>query len=306
MQTSKTTNAASVTPTLADIQKLTPTEAANRAFGEIRAVGRAFITIAKIMLRLEPDLKPGQTLGQVVIKLASVPADYRRRVKSTIDNARYAMRVWKELVAEGHITEEQFDGFTFHDCFLINRVMSGASRQQLKAGDVAMFLQASPADWHEQLDCLYTYGQTVEDRAAVSQASKPDASDGASSPSSEQQPDADAPTDVPVVEPEKSDKPKEPKSPNPPAQEPSNVVRFEPETATGETAVEKALQLVNALEAIIGSLPPSEVEKLVPAIDQLAATVHALAVVPPKAAAKRKVARAKKIAKPASVHAKAA
>jgi hypothetical protein len=305
MQTSKTTNAASVTPTMADINKLTPSQAAVRAFGEIRGLHRAFITVAKVGLRLEPTLKPGQTLGGVIIKLANVPAEFRRRVKSTIDNARYAMRVWKELVEPGHVTEEQFDDFTFADCFSINRVMSGASRQTLKPGDVAMFLQMAPLTWHEELDSLFTYGQTVEDREAAEKAKAAKAAaETAPEPSATQQPDADAPTDVPTAEPEtETAKPSaEPGETAPPADtgaEPdtsddSKVVQFTQPSVTGDSpGVEEILNGINALGAAIGSLPADQLPQIVPAIDELHRLVHE-AIAPKvvaKAPAKRKAAR---------------
>jgi hypothetical protein len=291
----KTANplAVSVTP-FADIQKLTQGETAVRIVVEGNTANRAFINVAKLGLHLESTLKPAQTLGGVIIKLAKVPAGDRRRVKSTIDNARQAMRVWKELVPNGNITEEEFDRFTYYDCVAINRVMSGAAKQQLSAAAVALMIHASPDQWHEDLDSLATHGETVADRElrlAEDARKRQAAPTGESTAATES---AGMPSVV------KSDKSTSGKadtaaSNNASSAEPTNdkVVQFKQPTA------DTVLQLLRAAEVQIMELSPSEVAKVAPAIAELNELVQEQ--VKGAAAPSKKVAatRKAKIAKPA-------
>ncbi len=291
----KTANplAVSVTP-FADIQKLTQSETAVRIVVEGNAANRAFINVAKLGLHLESMLKPGQTLGGVIIKLAKVPAGDRRRIKSTIDNARQAMRVWKELVPDGHINEGEFDRFTYYDCVAINRVMSGVAKQQLSASAVALMIHASPDRWHEDFDSLATHGETVGDRElrlAEEARKRQAAATGEST----------TPTESAATPPvDKSDESTSGKadtaaSNNASSAVPTNdkVVQFERPTA------DTVLQLLRAAEVQIMELSPSEVAKVAPAIAELNELVQEQ--VKAAAAPSKKVAAARKakIAKPA-------
>jgi hypothetical protein len=291
----KTANplAVSVTP-FADIQKLTQGETAVRIVVEGNTANRAFINVAKLGLHLESTLKPGQTLGGVIIKLAKVPAGDRRRVKSTIDNARQAMRVWKELVPDGHINEGEFDRFTYYDCVAINRVMSGAAKQQLSAAAVALMIHASPDQWHEDFDSLATHGETVADRELrlAEEARKRQAA-----PTGESTAPTESAGMPPVVKSDKSTSGKADTaaSNNASSAEPMNdkVVQFKQPTA------DTVLQLLRAAEVQIMELSPSEVAKVAPAIAELNELVQEQ--VKGAAAPSKKVAatRKAKIAKPA-------
>lgn len=263
-----TTTTASVTPSVAELQKLTPAQAAANFVLQTTAAVRAFIVAAKLLIVLEPTLKPGQTLGGIILKLTNVPKELQRRVKSTIDNGRYAMRVWKELVMDGHIAEPVFDTFTFGDIVSINRVMSGASRQNLTGPDVALVIESSPENWHEELDCLFTYGQSLADRAEVESkqaAKKTTGSDSPESPSELTEPDDTQSEDNTSPDAPDAPKPAEKDAPK------SNII---PMTTKNTPTAETAFEVIAALEALLAAMPPAEVAKVAPAIAELNATVQ--------------------------------
>jgi hypothetical protein len=278
----------SVNPLPSEIQKLTPKQTAVQIVEQSSIANRAFITVAMLLLHLKPTLKPGQTLGGLVIKLADVANGARRRVKSTIDNARYAMRVWEELVVPGHITVEKFNDFTFGDCLTINKVMSGASRQKVTGSDTALILEASPTNWHEELDCLFTYGQTLEDRAAVEakQASKKTAKSedegGSTAPSGDDTKPEGGTTDDGETPGASPDAPK-PAETAEPAE--GKIVPMPKQAATSDDAI----KLIAALEAVIAGLPRAEVAKVAPALAELNDAVQTS--IAPKKAAKHKQAK---------------
>jgi hypothetical protein len=276
MKQTTTPSPVNVTPSLTEFQKLTPTQAAQGVVEQANAGNRAFIAVTKLLLALEPTLRPGQTLGGVVIKLANVHADDRRRIKSTIDNARQSMRVWKELVDPGHITEADFNDFTFGDHVIVNKVMSGASRQKLTPADVALIMQSSSQNWHEELECLFHYGQTLADRSAVEEkqaAKKAEKDETNADETCEETPASESETEnaTPASEPA-----------------PGKVIKM-PVTATADDA----FKLIAALESLINSMEHSEVEKVAPAIAELNTTVQSALKPAKKAAAKRKVAHRK-------------
>jgi hypothetical protein len=266
-------SAVNVTP-FAEIQKLTQEQAARQVVTEAGIARRAFMTIAKLMLFIETTLKPGQTLGGIVIKLAKVAEGEKRRIKSTIDNARYAMRVWKELVEPGHITEADFLHDALPICYIINRVMSGASRQKLTAADVALMLHAAPADWHEQLDCLFTYGQTLEDRAAA-EAKKATAAGSTSEQSGE-------PTATGTTTPGESSESTTVTAESATAstgdapEVATNIVEsgIKPAAAEKPTAAE-AFKLIDALEQVAAELPPAELAQVAARLAELSALLTA-------------------------------
>jgi len=306
MKTNKPAPSASVMPSLAELQKLTPVQAACNFVEQARSAIRAFIVAAKLLLVIEPTLKPGQTLGSVIIKLASVGNGERRRVKSTIDNGRYAMRVWKELVETGHVTEAVFDTFTFGDMVAINRTMSGKSRQPLKAADVAVIIEKSPNNWHEELDCLFTYGQCLEDRAAEEQKAK---AQDKPAPATTTEPSTTTTTETPnEAQPDDAQgedagtSPDSPASPSKAPDEstvasakadvPGNIVAMPKQVSA---TVEDALKLIATLEIIIVGLQPADVAKVAPAIAELNDTVQA-SLKPAKSQAKPKSRRGAKAA----------
>jgi hypothetical protein len=279
----KTVTAASVTPSVAELQKLTPAEVAVDFVKQTVSAIRAFIVAAKLLIVLEPMLKPGQTLGSVILKLANVPNDLRRRVKSTIDNGRQAVRVWKELVEPGHVTEAEFDGFTFGDFVALNRVMSGASRQKLTGADVALILESSPSNWHEELACLFTYGQTLADRADAEKkaATKKTAQTTTATEETESaSPDAET-SDESAVAPAKAD------AETGEEVEPGKIVQM-PVKPTSEDA----FKLIAGLEALLANMDATEVAKVAPAIAELNETIQAslVAAKPAKKARKTKAA----------------
>ncbi len=280
----KTVTTASVTPSLAELQKLTPAEVAVDFVKQTVSAVRAFIVAAKLLIVLEPMLKPGQTLGSVILKLANVPAELRRRVKSTIDNGRQAVRVWKELVEPGHVTEAQFDEFTFGDLVALNRVMSGASRQKLTGADVALILESSPSNWHEEIACLSTYGQTLADRAdaekkAAAKKTTKAASATATEETTGETTDEDEPTGT------------SPDAPKPATETGEEVAEGKIVQMPVKPTSEDAFKLIAGLEALLANMDAAEVAKVAPAIAELNETIQASLVAAKPAKKARKAAK---------------
>lgn len=154
-----------VTP-FAEIQKLTQAEAVTQLGNTSRAYQRAFVITAKLLRHVEKTLKSTQTVGGLLKKEGIK--------KTTIDNARYAAKVF-DLVEAGKITEAQFDTFTFPDCLAIIRVMSQGSKKRLTADEVAVHVKAS-GDFEPDLHELYSTGLTVAEakiaEAAATAAAK--------------------------------------------------------------------------------------------------------------------------------------
>jgi hypothetical protein len=283
----------SVNPLPSDIQKLTPRQTALRVVEQSTVANRAFITVAMLLLHLKPAVKPGQTLGGLVIKLADVANGARRRVKSTIDNARYAMRVWEELVVPGHVTVEKFNDFTFGDCLTINKVMSGASRQKVTGADVALIVEASSNNWHEELDCLFTYGQTLQDRAETEEKQ---AAKKASKAEDESPKTGETPIEKPTPSKDGEGEETPGTAPDPPNDDTSNIEHqtsnIIPMPKPLVANADKAFELIVALETMIAHMPKAEVEKVAPALAELNETVQAsLAPAPKKAVKKPKTSK---------------
>lgn len=243
--------------TFAEISKLSPSATIKQIVEQTRAESRAFITAAKLMLHLETKLKADETLGSKLRK-----SGVR---KSTIDNGRYAMRVFTELVEPGHLTEDEFDGFTFGDCLRICRVIGSRSAKRLEGPDVAVVIRNSKT-WDEELNSIYEFGMTVEEKAAVeaeavkaAEAAAAAAAAAEDDDSSDDNPDA-APT------PAAATPPSEPTAPG--DEDPDEVAdgKITPmPTAANPTApatAESAIGLIDRLEAIILELPIDEQRKV--------------------------------------------
>jgi len=123
----------------------------------------SYVTTAKVILRLDSMDLSGLTVGEI-LRDAGVK-------KSTVDNARYAARVFRDFVQPGHMEESLFDTLSFGLCFRICRVTSEKSKLRLSAlSVVALLKDSSRAD--EEMDCLYEYGIDLETKATQEKAAK--------------------------------------------------------------------------------------------------------------------------------------
>lgn len=158
-----TAPAPSVAPVLsiAEIIKLSIKDQCARFAERATVSARAFAEMGKLHNSITAGLKKGQTIYGELRKLG---------VKdSTISNASYASKVI-ELVKAGHLTEAQYDGFTFADCLAICRAQSDKSRRKLTAEEVAAVVAAQPETFDAEFTSIYETGLTVEE--AVAQAER--------------------------------------------------------------------------------------------------------------------------------------
>jgi chemotaxis protein histidine kinase CheA len=75
-----------------------------------------------------------------------------------------------DLVVSKHLTETQFDTFTFGDCLAICRAMGGKSKRQLSGEEVAAVVTAKPDSFDAELNSIYETGMTVEEAEAQAKA----------------------------------------------------------------------------------------------------------------------------------------
>ena len=258
-----------VTP-FAEIQKLTQAEAVLQLGNTNRAYQRAFVITAKLLRHVEKTLKSTQTVGGLLKKEGIK--------KSTIDNARYAAKVF-DLVEAGKISEANYDTFTFPDCLAIIRVMSSGSKKRLTADEVAALIKLSD-DFEPDLHELYVSGLTLAEKVSADiLAAKAEEKAKADAKAAEIKAAADlkaiqeenakltkqvaenAPPQVIPPEPpeENSDpvtidqsptEPNEPAEPTEPVEPPVNIVAMAPTPPRKKTAAD----LCNTLDAVFSEM----------------------------------------------------
>jgi hypothetical protein len=147
-----------------DIVKLSIKEACARFAERATVSQRAFAEMGKLHFAISAHLKKGQTIYGELRKL---------NVKdSTISNASYAARVWGDLIAKNHLTEVDYDTFTFADCLAVCRVMGDKSKRRLTGEEVAVIVRAHPNDFDSELESIFATGHTVAEAEAQAKAAQ--------------------------------------------------------------------------------------------------------------------------------------
>lgn len=150
-----------VTP-MAEILKLSAKDQCARFAERATTQQRAFSEMGKLHHAISAGLRKNQTIYGELRKVG---------VKdSTISNASYASRVWGELVVPGHLTEADFDGFTFSDCLAICRAAGDRSKRRLSGEEVAVIVHEKPGTFDAELESIYATGLTVEEAEAQAAA----------------------------------------------------------------------------------------------------------------------------------------
>ncbi len=146
---------------MAEILSLSPSARLVRFADRSTVSQRAFAEMGKLHYAISAGLTAGQTVYGELRKGG---------VKdSTISNASYASKVW-DLVQSGHLSEPQFDTFSFADCLAVVRVISPKSKRQLGPEEVAALVTAMPASFDVELQSIYETGLTVEESEAQAKA----------------------------------------------------------------------------------------------------------------------------------------
>ncbi len=132
-------------PTMEAIQSLGRTALLAIAV-QVHDVGRAaYVTLAKIIVRVEDTLKPGETKFGVLRE-----AGFK---DSQIKNGSQLARVWQEFVEPGHMSEAVYDSLGFTDAVNLHAVTAKRGK------DFVRSLLAMP-DWMDELDHVAEHGQT--------------------------------------------------------------------------------------------------------------------------------------------------
>ena len=246
---------------------------------------RLFIELAKLFRAIERGLRANQQIFPLLMK-AGVK-------KGSISNASQAARVF-DLVEQGHLTEAEFDSFTWADCVAIVRAISSGSKKPLNGELVAIIVRNSH-DFQPDLVSLYETGRTVDEQEQHEAKQAAEAAKQAAPPT-----DSPTPAIAEGDSPSGSETPASPSAPpteapsgesTTPAAPPSNIITMPP---PAKATAEDAIKLIAALEAIFIDLPLDEAIKALPALDELHANVHALAA--PAPAKTRKTKKAAKAA----------
>jgi hypothetical protein len=151
---------------MAEIQKHTAKQAAEQYAQRATIQQRAFAEMGKLHYHLSSKLTKGQTI-YVELRKHGIK-------NSTISNASYASKVF-DLVAAGHLTEAEFDTFTFADCYAICRATGEKSARRLTGDDVAVLVRAKPDNFDEELNSIFETGLTVEEAEAQAKKAEADA-----------------------------------------------------------------------------------------------------------------------------------
>lgn len=97
---------------MAEISKLSQSDAVNLFVEKTTTVSRAYMDSAKLIIHLRTTFSKSQTVHGTLGK--------KGVATSTINNAMQAVRVWDELVTAKLVTEEQFDTISYPRFVLIN------------------------------------------------------------------------------------------------------------------------------------------------------------------------------------------
>jgi len=144
-----------------EIAKMSQKEACERFAERATVSQRAFAEMGKLHNAISASLKKGQTIYGELRKLG---------VKdSTISNASYASKV-VDLVKAGHISEAQYDSFTFADCLATCRVMGDKSARKLTGEEVKAVIAAAPDTFDAEFESIYATGLTVAEEIAQAKA----------------------------------------------------------------------------------------------------------------------------------------
>ncbi len=144
-----------------EIKKLSQKDACARFAERATVSQRAFAEMGKLHFAISASLRKGQTLYGELRKFG---------VKdSTISNASYASKVF-DLVVKEHLTEADYDSFTFADCLATVRAMSERSKRRLTGEEVAALVKAQPGSFDTELQSIYETGLTVEEAEAQAKA----------------------------------------------------------------------------------------------------------------------------------------
>jgi hypothetical protein len=270
---------------IAEIRAMTQPARITR-FGECATVSqRAFAEMGKLRRAIEADLKDGQDFTNTMRKQGIRDG--------TISNSSYAARVF-DLVEAGHITEKQYDAFSFSDCVSIVRVMGPQSKNRFAGPEVAVVLASSPENFDEEFACIYEHGMCLAEKAAADQAAadlakkqqeKALADQAAADLLKEQQAQQPAPapaptTPVPDGSIETGVAPEQPPAPAASASgaEPTNIIPGPgapaPQAAKPiASKLGQTMNLIDTLELLFADLSVEDARKAAPRLMELADTV---------------------------------
>ena len=252
-----TTGAAPAVLAMSAITALSQKERISTFASRATVAQRAFIEMGKLMFAISSNLKKNETIYAVLRKGG---------VKDgTTSNASYASKVW-ELVRDGHLTETQYDTFTFQDVLAINRVLGSKSARRLSPEDVAIVI-GSTDDFEPDLKSLYEHGLTVEEKVAkdkteadlVAAATKAE-SDAPSNPApATETPAPDAPASAPADAPQSAAAPEVPTIASMPAP---------------KASADDAIRLLETVESMMAELPEDEQQRVARRVIEMAETIN--------------------------------
>ena len=152
--------------TLAEIEGLTATQAADQVGEKYKARTRIFVEMGKLVYHLEhrAKLTRGQTIYGI-LQARGVP-------EGSVHNARMAATFIKTFVETGLLTESRADEIITHRTVnRISQIVSGKTACALSAAELAALMKdADKAAIGDELDCLAEHGLTIAAKAEKDKA----------------------------------------------------------------------------------------------------------------------------------------
>lgn len=152
--------------TLAEIEGLTATQAADGAAGQYTIRTRAFVSLGKYVYHLEhrAKLPKGQSIYGM-LQSRGVP-------EGSVHNARMAATFIKTFVEPGLLPESRADEIITHRiCHRISQIVTGKTTCALSAAELAAIMKdADKAAIGDELDCLAEHGLTIAAKAEKDEA----------------------------------------------------------------------------------------------------------------------------------------
>ncbi len=147
---------------MAEITAMKPPEKQTEAGRQASLARSAFAALGKLRFAMEDEIEKSQANTNITSILRGVTDAAGKRLISdgTISNTGYAAKVWK-LVADGFLTEPEYDSLCFAEAFQICKAMSKKSIRPLGGEEVAIIFRANPDAVRDEMESIAARGLTV-------------------------------------------------------------------------------------------------------------------------------------------------
>ncbi|MEI6716052.1 MAG: hypothetical protein WCO60_20065 [Verrucomicrobiota bacterium] len=159
-------------PSFGEIETLTVQDKSALFADMSRLSNRAFSTCGKIyfqldtLFQLEDKDKPRQAKRTVTATLKAAGIS-----ESTISNSAPAAKMWRDLVAPGHLDEADYDTLAYRTCLAAQKAMSAKSKLILSPAEAADLIRTSD-DPEADFRSMFESGRSAAEEAYAKQQAK--------------------------------------------------------------------------------------------------------------------------------------